>query len=72
MWKKEKGGGKEGIVDSARRWLYVIDAVGLTTGCNIKRRIVQICSLWDSLYWDAGDVPDVARTKYSCGARVAF
>jgi len=67
-WKLE--GKNVFLSDSARRWQYVAQTTGLMGIDSKDMKLVQdIVTEWESLYWDAGDQPDLERTKFSCGSR---
>ena len=67
-WKLE-GASNTFVSDSARRWQYV----GTSSGLFLEhphdiQTVMEICTEWDNLYWDEGDLPDFSQTNYACGS----
>lgn len=66
QWKKQ--GTDQFLRDSARRWVFVAQAIGLTKNDKEINTIVEICTEWDNLYWEPSDLPSLHHTKYACGS----
>jgi hypothetical protein len=58
--------------DPACRWRFVASASGLSTDSQEIDNIAKFCSLWDDLYWDKGDLPDLTEVNFACGSRGAL
>jgi hypothetical protein len=70
QWWKSANHGLE--PDSARRWRFVASVSGLSTDSKEIDNISKFCSLWDDLYWDKGDLPDLSKTNFACGSRASL
>ena len=66
QWKKENT--NEYLRDSARRWMYVGNATGLIKNEREMNTIVDICTIWDNLYWGPDDPPHIRETRFACGS----
>jgi hypothetical protein len=60
------------LVDSARRWQYVGYATGLIQNQTEMQIVIDICSKWDSLYWEPNALADIQQTRYGCGSSCAL
>ena len=66
-WKSEGNHGKS-IADSANLWRYVGLATGIVKNDRELKLVMDICSLWDGLYWNEGDGPILDETNFGCGS----
>jgi hypothetical protein len=70
QWKKQGStNDSEFLRDSAHRWVYVGTAAGMFKNQREIKLVEEICTEWDGLYWNEGDLPDIADTRYACGSR---
>eukprot|EP00547_Thalassionema_nitzschioides_P011911 CAMPEP_0194258116 /NCGR_PEP_ID=MMETSP0158-20130606/40633_1 /TAXON_ID=33649 /ORGANISM="Thalassionema nitzschioides, Strain L26-B" /LENGTH=58 /DNA_ID=CAMNT_0038997407 /DNA_START=175 /DNA_END=348 /DNA_ORIENTATION=+ len=51
------------LCDSARRRVFVANAIGLTKNEREMKAIIDICTEWGTLYWDLEAVPDLRNTR---------
>ena len=60
------------LVDSARRWLWVGECVGLVKNERERMVIIKICTKWDTITWDPGSLPSSNTIRHGCGTRAGL